>query len=138
MSARVAPMLAVADPAAAIEFYTRAFGAEVVWELGNASPMVACVEIDGAEFFLAASRRPPTCAVLGVQTRSALRPYALSCSSTIPRRPTAGLLPAGATDAGPVQEHTHTTSGKRPFTRMLQGSVIDPAGHLWLIGRFLE
>jgi hypothetical protein len=29
-------------------------------------------------------------------------------------------------------------TGPRPIKRMLQGSVLDPSGHMWLIGKILE
>jgi hypothetical protein len=31
-----------------------------------------------------------------------------------------------------------STTGSRPIKRMLQGSVLDPFGQLWLIGQILE
>ena len=36
-----------------------------------------------------------------------------------------------------MREHTHTVTGPRPIGRMLQGAVVDPFGHLWLVGKFL-
>jgi uncharacterized glyoxalase superfamily protein PhnB len=50
----------------------------------------------------------------------------------------ARAVAAGAIDHSPVKEHTHTTVGPRPIERMLQGAVVDPFGHLWLVGRILE
>jgi hypothetical protein len=47
-------------------------------------------------------------------------------------------LSAGAIEHSPVEEHQHTTIGPSPIKRMLQGAVVDPFGHLWLIGKFLE
>jgi hypothetical protein len=47
-------------------------------------------------------------------------------------------LAAGAINRSPVEEHTHPTTGPRPIKRMLQGAVLDPFGHMWLIGKFLE
>ena len=47
-------------------------------------------------------------------------------------------LAAGAIDHSPVREHEHTTVGPRPITRMLQGAIVDPFGHMWLIGKMLE
>jgi len=38
----------------------------------------------------------------------------------------------------PVNEHEHTTKGRRPIKRMLQGAVVDPFGHIWLVGKILE
>ena len=45
---------------------------------------------------------------------------------------------AGAIEKDPVREHTHTTAGPSPIKRMLQGAVLDPFGHIWLIGKILE
>jgi PhnB protein len=53
MSVGVAPMLAVSDGAAAIEFYKSAFDAKGLWCLGDGPDLVAGLSIDGAKFFLA-------------------------------------------------------------------------------------
>jgi hypothetical protein len=53
MAAQISPMLAVQEPAAAIDFYKRALGAVEVWTLGDPDPIVACVSIEDAELFLA-------------------------------------------------------------------------------------
>jgi hypothetical protein len=37
-----------------------------------------------------------------------------------------------------VEERTHATLGPRSSLRMLQGGVVDPFGHVWLIGKFLD
>src|SRR5205085_10411588 len=50
MRTRIAPMLAVSDAKAAMEFYKAAFRARVLWDLDGA---VAGLESDGAPFFLA-------------------------------------------------------------------------------------
>ena len=55
-----------------------------------------------------------------------------------PRVVHARALTAGAREHSPVREHAHSTEGPRPIRRMLQGAVIDPFGHLWLIGKILE
>ncbi|HEY6944307.1 MAG TPA: hypothetical protein VI431_04135, partial [Candidatus Acidoferrum sp.] len=47
-------------------------------------------------------------------------------------------LAAGATEHSPVEGHIHETTGPRPISRMLQGAVADPFGHMWLIGKFLD
>ena len=52
-SAQIAPMLAVRDGNAAIEFYKLAFGASVLWHLDGGGHIVAGLEIGGAKFFLA-------------------------------------------------------------------------------------
>ena len=56
MPTQISPMLAVSDGNTAIEFYKAAFGATVLWRLGGGH-VVAGLEIDGAPFFLAQSRR---------------------------------------------------------------------------------
>ena len=42
--------------------------------------------------------------------------------------------------AGGIDRHreNHVTEGLHPIRRMLQGAVLDPFGHLWLIGKFLD
>jgi PhnB protein len=133
MPTRIAPMLAVADADAAIAFYQAAFGATVSWRLGGGH-IVAGLEIDGAPLFLATESpdngtRGPTWGG-GTTVRIELfvdDPFAVQ------RRAVA----AGAREKDPVQEHTHDTVGPQPIRRMLQGAVIDPAGHMWLIGRIL-
>lgn len=106
--------------------------------MGEAAPMVACLVIGGAEFYLA--RESPH-----ADARSTRSPDSVGFTTVRielfvedPAEVHRRTVAAGAADAGPVQEHRHATSGKRPIARMLQGSVIDPSGHLWLIGRFLE
>jgi PhnB protein len=134
MPTHIAPMLAVRDAAAAVAFYQAAFGATVAWRLGE-DHVVAGLEIDGAPFFLATESpgngtRGPTPAA-GTTVRIELfvdDPVAVHAQA----------LAAGAIEKDPVQEHTHETHGPRPVHRMLQGAVIDPAGHMWLIGKFLD
>jgi PhnB protein len=134
MSTRIAPMLAVGDADAAIAFYQAAFGAAVSWRLGDGH-VVAGLDIDEAPFFLATE-----------SPRNGTRgPAAAGCTTVrielfvddpiaVQRRAVA----AGATEKDPVLEHTHETRGPRPIRRMLQGAVIDPSGHMWLIGKFLD
>jgi PhnB protein len=134
MPTRIAPMLAVADGDAAIAFYQAAFGATVSWYLGGGH-VVAGLEIDGAPLYLA-TESP------GNGTRG---PAAAGCTTVrielfvddpvaVQRR----AIAAGATEKDPVLEHTHETEGPHPIRRMLQGAVVDPSGHMWLIGRFLD
>ena len=53
MATEIAVMLAVTDGNAAVEFYQRAFGAEVYWTVGAGGHIVAGLAIGGARFFLA-------------------------------------------------------------------------------------
>ena len=133
MPIRIAPMLAVTDADAAIAFYQRAFGATVRWRLGG-EHVVAGLEIGGAEFFLA-TESP------GNGTRG---PSSAGCTTVRielfvddPAAVHERAIAAGATEKDPVREHEHETVGPHPIRRMLQGAVINPAGHMWLVGRFL-
>ena len=132
MKTQISPMLAVGDGKAAIEFYKSAFGATVLWSLDGA---VAGLSIDGAEFFLAdespqyGTRAPSSAGFTTVRIE-----LFVDDPITVHRQ----ALAAGATTHSPVLEHTHLTTGPRPIKRMLQGSVSDPFGHVWLIGKFLE
>jgi PhnB protein len=134
MSTRIAPMLAVADADAAIAFYLAAFGAVVSWRLGDGH-VVAGLEIDGAPFFLATespgngTRGPTSAGATTVRIE-----LFVDDPVAVQRRAVA----AGATEKDAVLEHAHDTIGPRPIRRMLQGAVIDPSGHMWLIGRILE
>ena len=133
MATRIAPMLAVGDADAAITFYEAAFGAVVRWRLGD-DHVVAGLEIDGAEFFLATesprngTRGPEsaTCTTVRIE-------LFVDDPVAVQRRAVA----AGATEKDPVLEHAHDTVGPHPIHRMLQGAVIDQAGHMWLIGKLL-
>jgi uncharacterized glyoxalase superfamily protein PhnB len=133
MKTRISPMLAVSDGNAAIAFYQAAFGATLLWHLDGGH--VAGLAIDEAEFFLAhespphGTRSPASAGFTTVRIELFVDdPVAVH----------ARAVAAGAIDHSPVKEHTHTTVGPRPIERMLQGAVVDPFGHLWLVGRILE
>ncbi len=133
MPTQISPMLAVSDGNAAIRFYKAAFGAIVLWSLGE-DHVVAGLSIDGAEFFLATESPPHGTrgpASVGFTT------VRIELFVDDPVATHKQALAAGAIEHSPVREHTHETTGPRPITRMLQGAVIDPFGHLWLIGKFL-
>jgi PhnB protein len=127
-------MLAVTDGNAAIKFYKAAFGATVLWTLGD-DHVVAGLSINGAEFFLATespqygTRGPSSVGFTTVRIE-------LFADDPVTLHKQA--LAAGAVEHSPVLEHVHETMGPRPIRRMLQGAVTDPFGHIWLIGKFLE
>ena len=132
MKTQISPMLAVKNVRTAIDFYVAAFGATVLWTLDD---QVAGLEIDGAEFFLAieaakyGKRAPADAGFTTVRIELFVAdPVAIQ----------ARALAAGGTERSAVVEHNHATAGPRPISRMLQGSVSDPDGHIWLIGKFLE
>jgi PhnB protein len=126
-------MLAVADGDGAIDFYQRAFGATLLWRLGD-SHVVAGLDIAGAPFFLA-HESPPH----GTRSPSSAGFTTVRIELFVddPVATHQRAIEAGARLHSPIEEHHHRTIGPRPIARMLQGAVIDPFGHLWLIGRFL-
>ncbi len=132
MATEICPMLAVADGRAAIEFYKAAFGATLLWSLDGE---VAGLSIAGARFFLAhespphGTRSPASAGFTTVRIE-----LFVDDPVGVQRR----ALAAGATEHSPVREHEHQTAGPQPIRRMLQGAVVDPFGHLWLVGKFLE
>jgi PhnB protein len=135
MGTEISPMLAVSDGNAAIEFYTAAFGATPLWHLDGGGHVVAGLAIDGAKFFLAhespphGTRSPASAGFTTVRIELFVdNPVAVHRQA----------LDAGAIEHSPVKEHTHETTGPRPLRRMLQGAVVDPFGHMWLIGKILE
>lgn len=135
MKTQISPMLAVSDGNAAIEFYRAAFGATVLWHLDGGGHVVAGLSIDDAQFFLAhespphGTRGPSSVGFTTVRIELFVDdPIAVHTQA----------LAAGAREHSPVEEHMHTMTGPRPIKRMLQGAVLDPFGHLWLVGRILE
>jgi PhnB protein len=135
MTTQISPMLAVSDGDDAIEFYKAAFGATVLWHLGVEGHVVAGLSIDGAEFFLATespeygTRGPGSAGFTTVR---------IELFVDDPVQVQKRAVDAGAREKDAVIEHSHPTVGPRPINRMLQGSVVDPFGHKWLIGKFLD
>jgi len=128
-------MLAVNGGAAAIEFYKAAFGAEVLWSLDGGGPIVAGLSIDGAQFFLA--DESPEYGTRGPRG-AGFTTVRIELFTDDPVEMQKKAIAAGAVERDPVREHNYTTEGPRPIGRMLQGAVIDPFGHMWLIGKFLD
>ena len=132
MGTQISAMLAVSDGNAAMEFYRAAFGATVLWDLDGA---VAGLAIDGAPFFLAEESPPHgTRGPASVGFTTVRIELFVDDPVAVQRK----ALAAGAVEHSPVQEHEHATRGPQPIRRMLQGAVVDPFGHLWLIGKILE
>jgi PhnB protein len=128
-------MLAVADGRAAIEFYRAAFGATVLWHLDDgAGHVVAGLEVGGAPLFLA--HESPPHGTRG-PAGAGFTTVRIELFVDDPAAMHARAVAAGATARNAVTEHLYATEGPRPIHRMLQGSVVDPFGHLWLIGKLL-
>jgi PhnB protein len=132
MGTQISPMLAVGDVNAAIEFYKAAFGATLLWSLDGA---VAGLSVDGANFFLA-QESPP----YGTRSPASAGFTTVRIELFVddPVAVHGHAVAAGAIERDPVREHSHTTTGPHPIKRMLQGAVVDPSGHMWLVGKFLE
>lgn len=135
MPTQISPMLAVTDGSAAIGFYQIAFGAELLWKLGEGADVVAGLSIAGAPFFLAyhapdyGTRSPSSSGFTTVRIELFVDdPVAVQQKA----------MAAGAVGHSPIEEHEFVTAGPKPIHRMLQGAVVDPFGHLWLIGKFLD
>ncbi len=134
MTPQISPMLAVSDGNAAIEFYKAAFGAIVLWHLGGGEHVVAGLSVHGARFFLASeapdygTRGPAAAGFTTVRIELFVDdPVAVHSRA----------LAAGAVERSPVVEHKHSMTGPRPIKQMLQGALVDPFGHMWLIGKIL-
>jgi PhnB protein len=128
-------MLAVSDGNAAIEFYKAAFGAMLLWHLDGGGHVVAGLSIDDAQFFLA--HEEPSYGTRG-PAGAGFTTVRIELFVDDPVAVHKQALAAGAIERSPVTEHTHATVGPRPIKRMLQGAVLDPFGHIWLVGKFLE
>lgn len=135
LTPQISPMLAVSDADAAIEFYKAAFGATVLWHLAGGDHVVAGLSVQGAKFFLA-TEAP----VHGTRGPAAARFTTVRIELFVdaPEAVERQALAAGASLGSPVEEHRHSTSGPHPIRRMLQGAIIDPFGHSWLIGKILD
>lgn len=114
-------MLAVADTPTAVEWYKRALGATVLWDLGS----VAGLEMGGAPIFLGepSNNGWESPAVLGV-TSTRVEVFCDDPDALVARAVEAGA--DGAFD--PIRDHQTLWGVHR------QGGFIDPFGHIWLVG----
>ncbi len=135
MPARILPMLAVSHGERAIAFYRAAFGAELLWQLGEGADTVAGLAIAGSEFFLACeapqygTHAPDRAGFTTVRIELFVDdPFAVQKKA----------IEAGAREHSPVSEDRFQMMGPHPISRFLQGAVIDPFGHMWLIGKILD
>jgi PhnB protein len=135
MATEIAVMLAVTDAQGAVEFYKKAFGAEVHWTVGGEGHMVAGMAIDGARFFLATES--PEFGTRGPSAEG-FTTVRIELFVDDPVAAHAKAVASGAKLHSEVKEHSYPVVGPKPIGRMLQGAVVDPFGHLWLIGKFLD
>ncbi len=135
MATEIAVMLAVTDGQAAMEFYEKAFGAELYWTVGGGEHIVAGLAIGGARFFLATES--PEYGTRGPSS-AGFTTVRIELFVDDPIAVHAKAVAAGAKQHSEVREHSYPTVGPKPIGKMLQGAVVDPFGHMWLIGRFLD
>jgi PhnB protein len=112
-------MLAVPDTPAAVEWYKRALGAQVLWSLGS----VAGLEIDGAPFFLHEPVKE------GFDSPKAIGATTVRVELFVdePDEVIARAVEAGATGSD-VKNYV------APWGTHRQGGFTDPFGHIWLVG----
>lgn len=124
MNFRFSAMLHIAgDVRDAIEFYGRAFGATIGWATPSAADMVAQLVVHVAEFWV-----HPAGGEFGNPSPIELGGTAVRLILAVddPDAVFAQAVAAGAVVRSPLQDHDY---GWR------DGSVIDPFGHRWEIGR---
>ncbi|NII24339.1 hypothetical protein HB364_04585 [Pseudoflavitalea sp. X16] len=117
----ISVMLAVSNVPAAVVWYQKALGANLLWSLGS----VAGLEVAGATFFLGepANNGWESPAQLGITT-TRIEVFCDDPDTFIERAVQAGAN--GSRD--PVRNH------EAPWGTHRQGGFIDPFGHIWLVG----
>ena len=116
----VTPNLVVADGAAAIEFYERAFGAEVLARL-EAGGMLMHATLRIGDAVITVSDAMPPHGLVAPDAEAGVSVFLtlyVEDADAWHRR----ALDAGATEINPVADHVH---GDRA------GSLRDPSGHRW-------
>jgi PhnB protein len=115
-------MLIVSDADSAIDWYQRALGAELLWDLHG----VAGLHVAGAPFFVHEAvpgrTRETSPSDVGMTT-TRIELFAIDPTALIER-----AAAAGATDVEPLTNH------EAPWGIHQQGSFTDPFGHRWSVG----
>ena len=123
----ITPVLTVKDAAAAVEFYSRAFGATELSRTTNApGQIVAELAVDGARFLVV--DETPAALNLSPETLEGTS-VRLNLLVEDPDAVAEQAIAAGGTEVFPIADQPY---GLR------QGRVADPFGHHWLIGRPLD
>lgn len=124
----VFPYLRVRNAPAAIEFYTRAFGAREKFRLTEPSGRVGHVELEFGPVIIMVSEEYPEYGILGPQsiggTSVSIHLHVDDCDAAITRAVTAGA--------------TLVRAAANQFYGERSGTVRDPFGHEWLIGHNVE
>jgi uncharacterized glyoxalase superfamily protein PhnB/predicted enzyme related to lactoylglutathione lyase len=121
-SSHISVMLIVPDANAAVDWYRRALGAEVLWDLGG----VAGLQVGGAPFFLhevnADNPAEDSPDEIG-QTSVRIEIFVADPDALID-----AAVAAGATPGAAITEH------QMPWGPHRQGGFRDPFGHRWSVG----
>ena len=112
-------MLAVPDTPAAVAWYQKALGAQVLWSLGS----VAGLEVDGAPFFLHEPVKNGFVSPNAIGATTARVEVFVDDPDAVLAR----AVQAGAT-GGDIRNHSRSWGIHR------QGGFTDPFGHIWLVG----
>jgi len=115
-------MLIVADAAAAVDWYTEALGAELMWDLGG----VAALHLHGAPVLL--HEAVPGKEQETSPTAAALTTTRIEVFVNAPESLVARAARSGASDVEPVIDH------EAPWGTHRQGGFTDPFGHRWSVG----
>ncbi len=120
--------LCVRDSAAAIDFYTRAFGATEKFRLVEPSGRVGHAEMQLGPFVLILSDAFPE---YGIEAPApgVLPPVRMHLHVDDADAAIACAIAAGATPLGEIDDAFYGERG---------GRVLDPFGHVWLIGHSIE
>lgn len=118
----------LADPASAIDFYSKAFGAHELFRLTEPGGRIGHAEMDFAGTTLMLSGEYPE---MGLEGPKPGAPSSLTLHLHVDDadQMIARALAAGATLLRPAEDHFY---GER------SGTVLDPFGHRWLIGHAIE
>src|ERR1700761_8536447 len=123
MSYRFSAMLHIpGDVRHAISFYQQAFGATTGWSTPPAEDMVAQLLVNGAEFWV----HPAGAEIGNPPPQSGETAVRLMLIVEDPDAVFDRAVAAGAVVRSPMQDHDY---GWR------DGSVVDPSGHRWEIGK---
>src|SRR6202167_4238159 len=122
MQTPISPLFAVRDGNAAVAFYKVAFGAKLLWQLGD-EHVVAGLSIDGASFFLADAS--PAHGTQGPNSMG-FTTVRIELFVNDPFKMYAQQLPAGAAELNPVKMHEYETAGPAPIKKILKGALQTP------------
>ena len=124
----LAPMLTVMNGAAAVEYYTKAFGATVLDRIDTPDGqfIIAILSIDGAEFFVSEEAKDNN--NVSPETIAGKTTVRLELEIEDPDTFAKNAIALGAKEMFPVKDREY---GRR------DGRIVEPFGHQWVVGRGL-